>query len=334
MKKKIAFICLAVSLLLVLGVNITANYSVYASGSDWRYSIFFVLGVTFISWLVGMPVGKLMKHLFRTPMAPISKLLLAMLVFATQGAVVMLSVMKGMVLIFHLREPSTDQYIANTTYCILFTLIIGLMVTGQFFLEHIKQTGEEKAAMEKEMVRSQYEALKNQVNPHFLFNSLNTLLVLIPENPALATQFVEQMSKVFRYSLQTSDDNTVDVASELKVVEAFVFLNQQRFDGKLSIIISVGEAAMKKHIITQSLLMLAENAIKHNEISTARPLQLRVYDEDDHIVLSNPLQRRTLLPSSTKIGLVNIRRRYELAGKKDMVVNETNDTFTVKLPLI
>jgi two-component system LytT family sensor kinase len=332
---KYTLLCVGVSIMLVLMVNIAGNYEYYANGNDWKFSVFFTLCVTFLSWLASWPTRQLINRVFRFNINPTVQLLLTMLLFAMQGTVVMVATMKAAVVIAHIEEPSLYSYINNTVYCILFTLIIGLLVTSQQFLISLKQVSAEKQKAENELMRSQYEALKNQVNPHSLFNSLNTLLVLIPDSPDLAVQFVEEMAKVLRYSLQNDDNKSVTVATELKVTESLLFLNKQRFDDKLAIEIKVDASVLQRQIVTHSLLMLAENAIKHNEVSSSRPLTIMIYNEaDSYLVVKNTLQRRQQVPDSTNIGLANIRQRYELAGTTQLVVEETTDSFIVKLPLL
>lgn len=334
MNKKNTFILVLVSMVLIVSVNIAANYQSYTMGGGWHYSIAFVICITSLGWLLGMPLGRLMKKLFSGPLTPVSKILIAMLVLTIHGTVLMVGTMKAMVLLFHVAEHSTSAYITNTYYSVLFSLIIGLMIGGQQLLTNLKKSADDNERMKEAMLRSQYEALKNQVNPHFLFNSLNTLTVMIPTQPDLAVKFVEQMSKVFRYSLQNSAENTIDVATELKVVRSFLFLNEQRFEGKLHINIRVDDAVLERHIITQSLLMLAENAIKHNEISTSKPLTITISNDDKYLFMENTLQRRTQIEASTNIGLDNIKQRYTLVSGMPVLIEQTNDTFTVKLPLI
>ncbi len=323
------------SLLLVFAVNIAGNYQYYSSGGDWHYSISFITGVSIFSWLASYPTRLLIERIFRKDMNPTVQLLGTMLLLAAQATVVMLGTMKGIIVVFHLEEQSLYSYINNTVYCILFTLIVGLLATSQEFLENLKQASAEKEQAERELMRSQYEALKNQVNPHTLFNSLNTLMVLIPDNPTLAVQFVEEMARVMRYSLQNEDNQSVTVSTELKVAESLLFLSQQRFEGKLIVDIAVDADALQQQIVTHSLLMLVENAIKHNEISTNRPLRIRIYNEaGQYLVVSNTLQPRLQVANSTHIGLDNIKQRYQLAGSKTLIIETTSDSFIVKLPLL
>ena len=334
MRRKDIPLIILISAVIILGVNIAGNYRYYAAGNDWRYSIFFVLAVGTLGWLFGIPLGMAVGKLFRGKQKPGVKLLLAMSLMVLHGTIIMLVAMKSMVFFLHFAEFSTQQYVDNISYAVLISLIIGLSASGQQFLISLKKSAEDQEKMKQEMIRSQYEALKSQVNPHFLFNSLNTLTVMIPRQPELAVKFVEQMSKVFRYSLQNSSENTIEVTTELKVVRSFLFLNEQRFEGKLIIEIDVDDSAMQRHIITQSLLMLAENAVKHNEISIAKPLTIKIYAEDKYLVMANTLQPKTQIEQSTKVGLENIGKRYELASDVPVVVEQTNDLFIVKLPLL
>lgn len=332
---KYTLLCVGVSLFLVLMVNIAGNYEYYAAGNDWKFSVFFAMGVSLLSWLASWPTRKLINGVFRFDINPTAQLLLTMLLFAIQATVVMVFAMKAAVIIAHMAEPSLYSYINNIVYCILFTLIIGLLVTSQQFLINLKQVSADKQKAEKELMRSQYEALKNQVNPHSLFNSLNTLTVLIPENADLAVQFVEEMARLLRYSLQNDENKCVSVSTELKVAESLLFLNRQRFADKLIVNVDIDASVLQRQVVTHSLLMVVENAIKHNEISTSRPLTIAIYNQaSDYLVVENTLQRRPQLPDSTNIGLANIRQRYNLAGGKPILVEETSNAFTVKLPLL
>ncbi len=332
---KYTLLCVGVSLFLVLMVNIAGNYEYYAAGNDWKFSVFFAMGVSLLSWLASWPTRKLINGVFRFNINPTAQLLLTMLLFAIQATVVMVFAMKAAVIIAHMAEPSLYSYINNIVYCILFTLIIGLLVTSQQFLINLKQVSADKQKAEKELMRSQYEVLKNQVNPHSLFNSLNTLTILIPENADLAVKFVEEMARLLRYSLQNDENKCVSLAAELKVAESLLFLNRQRFADKLIVNIDIDDSVLQRQVVTHSLLMVVENAIKHNEISTTRPLTITIHNQaDDYLVVENTLQRRPQLPDSTNIGLANIRQRYDLAGGKPILVEESSNAFTVKLPLL
>lgn len=331
-KKLLPFAIL--SYVIVLAVNLAGNYKYYAAGNDWHFSVYFCLAMTTFCLILFGTVYTFVFRKMKWHDKPTLRILIASAIFATGGVLVVLAAMKGMELILHTPPQATYDYINSAVYSAMFSMVIGLMVTGQMALTHIQQSTKEMEQMKREMVQSQYETLKNQVNPHFLFNSLNTLTVMIPRQPEVAVKFVEQMSKVFRYSLQHRDDNTIDLATELNVVQSYLFLNEQRYDGKLKVDIAIPESAKTKKVITQSLLMLVENAIKHNELSHERPLHVKLYNEGAYLVVENTLQRKTLIEKSTNIGLDNIKKRYALASETPVVVEEKNDLFTVKIPLL
>jgi two-component system LytT family sensor kinase len=142
------------------------------------------------------------------------------------------------------------------------------------------------------------------------------------------------MSKVFRYSLQHSDEPEILLETELKVVRSYLFLNEQRYEGKLKVNINIDAHALQQKIITQSLLMLLENAIKHNEISTAAPLSISIHNEAGKLVVTNTLQRKHIPETSTRVGLENIKKRYALASTQPVVTEEANNLFIVKIPLL
>lgn len=321
------------SYLIVIGVNFAGNYQSFFNG-NWQLSVYFSLGMTTYGWLFFMGLHYVIFRHLKWSDKPTTSILIAATVFAVGGALMMLMGMKGMVYFFHFHEQSHNDYVSNCVYSSLFSMVIGMMVTGQHVLMNLKKSIEENERMKQEMIQSQYETLKNQVNPHFLFNSLNTLATIIPTQPTVAVDFVEQMSKVFRYSLQHSNQNTIELGTELKVVKSYLFINEQRYDGKLQVAINLPDTVLEKKIITQSLLMLVENAIKHNEISHEHPLSINIYADGDYLIISNTLQRKSILEPSTNTGLENIKKRYSLTNSLPVSVQEKDGLFIVQLPLL
>lgn len=188
--------------------------------------------------------------------------------------------------------------------------------------------------LKQENLQSQFAALKNQVNPHFLFNSLNTLATIIPENSDQAVEFVEKLSSVYRYLLQYKDDETVDLKTELDCIDAYFFLQKIRFGDNLHVHINVPAQYNNKQIPPLSLQILVENAIKHNIISSLKPLFIDIYiDDTGMLVTKNKLQKKKSVESSTKIGLQNLINRYHYIFNKSIDIFETTDDFIVKLPL-
>lgn len=192
----------------------------------------------------------------------------------------------------------------------------------------------EKEMLKRENIESQLEGLRSQVNPHFLFNSLNTLAYLIPQDANRAVKFVQQLSKVYRYILEIRDQKLISVREELNFLDAYLFLLKERFGDNLEVNISVPKEVYEKNIIPLSMQILFENAIKHNIISSSKPLKIEVFLQEEKIMVSNNLQKKKQSMPSTEVGLQNIRNRYSFFTKQQVEVKGDEHTFLVGLPLI
>jgi sensor histidine kinase YesM len=213
-------------------------------------------------------------------------------------------------------------------------LVLGVYETAAFYFQ-LQKSLLEKERLVKENVQSQLESLKNQVNPHFFFNSLNTLAYLIPEDPAKAETFVQKLSKAYRYILEIRERELATLAEELHFLDAYACLLTERFGGNLRIDVSVPEAFLQKKIVPLSLQMLFENAIKHNVISTQHPLTIEVFvEKGDRLVVRNNLLKKNQDMPSTKVGLQNIMNRYRFVSDREVEVIVTQQHFIVVLPLV
>ncbi len=193
----------------------------------------------------------------------------------------------------------------------------------------------EKEKLERENIQSQLEGLKNQVNPHFLFNSLNTLTYIIPEDQNLAVRFVQQLSKVYRYILEIRDRKLICLSEELAFLDAYVFLLKDRFGENFKIDINIPESYLNLKVVPLSLQILMENAIKHNIISALKPLRVEVFIENNlKLIVKNNLQKKNHVMNSTKVGLQNIKNRYSFFSDQKVEVFATTDSFVVSIPLI
>mgnify|MGYP003564620348 CR=1 FL=1 len=188
--------------------------------------------------------------------------------------------------------------------------------------------------LQKETLASQFEALKNQIDPHFLFNNFSTLASIIEESGVTAVSFVQELSKVYRYVLQTRSSTLVPLKEELDFIQSYRFLMSKRFGDNLSITLTVPETAQALQVMPFSLQLMVENAIKHNIISVKKPLWIRIYMCNNYLVVTNNLQKKNTPVQSTHIGLDNIRTRYGLMTNRDVRVIETTAEFRVEIPLI
>lgn len=203
-----------------------------------------------------------------------------------------------------------------------------------FMYSRWKDSIVEQERLHSQFMQSQLEGLKSQVNPHFLFNSLNTLAYIIPEDSRKAVKFVEKLAKVYRYILEIQDRRLIPLHEELAFLDSYIFLHQERFGKNLQVKLKVSEEARQNLIVPLSLQILFENAFKHNIISNEHPLTISLVATATKLTVCNNLQRRNSNGESTKIGLANIQNRYVYFTDQPVVIEETEAVFSVTIPLI
>jgi len=193
---------------------------------------------------------------------------------------------------------------------------------------------EKNEELKRENLLAKYEALKNQVNPHFLFNSLNTLSGIVEQKPDLATDYIKKLSDIYRYVLEQSDKEIVSIHDEMKFVEDYIFLSKMRF-GKGLIFNSRLTKNQNFQVAPLGIQMLVENAIKHNIISDDMPLKIEMESENGFIIVENNLQKKnTINPGKEPLGLENIKKRYSYLSNVPVEIIESESEFVVKLPII
>lgn len=218
---------------------------------------------------------------------------------------------------------------------ILLGLLVTSMLSGVYFFRQWRGSVVAQEKLKKESVQTQLESLKNQVNPHFLFNSLNTLSTLIDEDPKLAGDFVAGLAQVYRYMLQSNDKELINLRDEIKFISAYIFLVKMRFGESLHIHVNIESKILQLRIPPLTLQILLENAIKHNIISKEKPLFIDIYVlESNKLVVKNNYQPKSFVLGSSGIGLANINARYKLLSEEDISIYQDNDNFVVTLPLV
>ena len=189
--------------------------------------------------------------------------------------------------------------------------------------------------LEKENVQAQFAALKSQVNPHFLFNSLSILSSLVHADAELSEKFIDQLSRAYRYILEQKDNERVLLKTELEFIQAYRFLLNIRFENKFDVIINVPVADQTRYSIAPlTLQLLVENAVKHNRMSAKEPLKVQILLDGDNLIVQNNLQTRPQSETSTGVGLQNIITRYALLTDQPVWVGESEGSFVVKIPLL
>lgn len=215
------------------------------------------------------------------------------------------------------------------------TFVISFFLNSVEFLKNWKKASLDAERLKKEQMEAKYETLKNQVNPHFLFNSLNALTNLVYEDQDQAAKFIRELSKVYRYVLDTRSQEVVSLKTELEFVNSYLFLQKIRFDEKLQFNISI-EGFEQKMLPPMAIQMLLENAIKHNVIAEEEPLVIYIEIENrDKLVVRNNLQKKNIpMEESSGMGLSNIKSRYEFLSPTPVEVIDGPNEFIVKIPLL
>lgn len=214
------------------------------------------------------------------------------------------------------------------------SLFFYYFVEGERVRKQLQQAYWQAEQLQKESYQAQLAALKSQVNPHFLFNSLNVLGSLITKSPDQAVAFLHRLSGVYRAVLEHGDQPTVPLLAELKVAEAYIYLMKTRFGDTVDVEVRVPERYQACRVPPAVLQLLLENAFKHNRATKSRPLRMRLFVEEDWLVVENNRQPRLEPEPGTGHGLPNVVRRYQHLTPQPVTVLATDDTFTVRLPLL
>lgn len=220
-----------------------------------------------------------------------------------------------------------------------FSIIIMLtsfyLTISQRAYQQLKNVELKAEKFEKEMALAQFEALKNQISPHFLFNSLNILVSLVHENEHLSEQFIKKLSKAYRYILEQKEQMLVSLKTELEFIESYTFLLKIRFENKFEVQIEVPTEIQNHHYIAPlTLQMLIENAVKHNRMSVQEPLLIKIYCTEKCLIVENPLQAREDAAHSTGVGLQNITNRYSFLTEHKVEYGGHQNRFIVSIPLL
>lgn len=218
-------------------------------------------------------------------------------------------------------------YMLGTIF--IYTFLSGLNIYG---VARKKEAQAEK--LQKEFAQVRLQALKSQVNPHFLFNSLSVLSSLVHVNAELSEKFIYYLAKAYRYILEQKELELVSLKEETGFLEAYFFLLQIRFGKKIILEKNIPVSAEKYRLPPLTLQLLIENAVKHNKMSAQEPLVIRIYLQDDILIIENNRSKREQPESSTGIGLENIKNRYAMVTDKKPVIIETNENFRVQIPLL
>ena len=231
-----------------------------------------------------------------------------------------------------------DFYNLIIYYNIIVAIIINTFATsileGYYYFKQWKNSLIQTEQLKRENIQSQFEALKNQIDPHFLFNSINTVYSLIDTHPDKAKEFITQFSKTFRHVLDVKEKVVVSLKEEIELLNSYIFLLKIRHEGNLEISINIDAQKLNKFIPPLSLQMLVENAIKHNIISEKKPLKIKIFNNSNSLIIKNKLQSKNSINESTKIGLNNLTERYKHISEKAPEFYIKDNEYVAEIPLL
>lgn len=326
--------------MIVVGIGISLFLNALNVAGHVPHSHFFdfltAVVITIIVWEGNLRIDTLMNIKFPWEKSPGNRILAHLpvsLIFSTLA--IYFSMLAFNKFVCQFPDQAKERFM-------VVAVIIGIMVTlttlsieisTQFFTKW-KQSLVEVEKYKTESLQAQLKNLKDQVNPHFLFNNMSVLSSLVYKDQDKAVDFINQLSKVYRYLLDTRNSEMVSLSDELTFVNSYTYLLSIRFDSSLIFKIDIAKEQENKLLPPMALQILIENVIKHNEISTELPLTIGIKTIGDVLEVSNNLQLRSDVEPGSKTGLRNIRERYSFFTKREVEVIETKTSFTVRIPLL
>ncbi|MEO9871310.1 sensor histidine kinase [Ekhidna sp.] len=310
--------CLKEPFFLSRNFNISFCYSGAAWAAYWKGSEFLVeLWDKHIPWIV----------------APLKRFFVSLVSITIYVFLVVWALDIYFDLVFFEKSFSEVFEDSNSSFTtsLMITLGINVFMHGRGFLISWRQASIDVEKLKTEQVSTQYESLKNQVNPHFLFNSFNALSSLVYEDQDKAVEFIRKLSNVYRYVLECKDEEVVELSKEMDFAKNFIFLQKIRFGDNLSFDINTSNPSA--YVPPLAIQILIENAVKHNVVSEQYPLNVKLDIDDEYCTITNNLKEKKT-KDSTGIGLDNLISRYRYLTDKEVKVEKTENTFVVKLPLL
>ena len=232
------------------------------------------------------------------------------------------------------KWPTLLDYSATMGVVIFYTTVTLGIYEAAYLWKQWKQTFAEKEKLIQQEWENRYDLLKAQINPHFLFNSLNSLSSLIAENPVQAEKFTDEMSRVYRYLLRNNDQEVVTLSTELQFIRSYGHLLKTRHGGGFNLNLQVEEEHLQAQLPSLTLQLLVENAVKHNIVDKEQPLHVIIKtNSSNQLIVENNKQKKSITVKSTGIGLNNIREKFQLLSRETIEIQETETCFRVIIPL-
>ncbi len=324
-------IFLVVALLQLLSGNPLTSWeeASYQYGINQIYSVsLYLVNVPFFNYIIAKHGNTLFK--------------LRPLVYAFIGAIILTLATLffiNMFIVTVIKDGTVTGFLANQRLDYYWTgLLISVVVTsifyGVYYYKHKKETQVQQQKIIAKTASAQFDALKNQLDPHFLFNSLNVLTSLIEENPPAATRFTTALSKVYRYVLEQKNKELVTVEEELKFAQLYMSLLKMRFEDSIKFTAPEQVSDPEAKVVPLSLQLLLENAVKHNQVTSTNKLHITIFEKNGNLVVKNNLQPKNILRESSGVGLQNIYSRYGLLTNRPVLVEKSKTEFLVTIPML
>lgn len=233
------------------------------------------------------------------------------------------------------KEPLAWNSVYRFVLCCMLAVVVFTLIYEILFLNRERERDTQIVdQLDRERMQAELHALRNEMDPHFIFNSLNTLNHLILNNPEQAHLFNNRLAQSYKYFLVNKKREVIPLEEELDFINNYFFLLQTSHDNKLQLQVELTEAQKEVMIPPCALQLLLENAIKHNQFTQADPLQVKISSKDQYLLISNNVKSKLYPVNSTGIGLKNLSSRYRIICRKDIIIEKNRESFTVKLPLI
>jgi len=340
-KKKATFYSIILWVVFIIATSTIIGYSIQGSGlfSSFlhyfkyaSYGFSFGFGFWLGHWVISAYTEKKLDWTKNLKKAN----LISLNLYIIYGIILSLSV--NYLYSVHLFEVSGRDLFWDVLIKSLMIMFLDLIVISTYYSTYLtkywKKAIESNEELKRENLVARYEVLKNKVNPHFLFNSLNTLSSVVERKPELGNSFIKKLSDIYRYVLEQSDKELVPLQTEMKFVEDYIFLSKMRFGEVLKFHSTIPNNT-NIQVVPLGLQMLVENAIKHNIISDDMPLKINIEIDENFISLQNNIQKKsTIISEKQPYGLENLKKRYEYLTDSMMEITESDSVFLVKLPII
>lgn len=306
----------------------------FRSAETMLYVLFFSYGIGIPSIALVLLAGRKLELRYSWLKNPFKKLAL---IIAVEVIIVLVVVVIVKIIFLFIYKQGFDELFRQLTegfpWAVSITIFGIAIANGSLFFKNWKQSVLNEEILKREKLTIEYEALRNQVNPHFLFNSLTALTTLVHQDADKAEAFIRKFSDVYRYVLENRNLEVVSLRNELNLIENMAYLYHYRHGNNLQIELEL-DPSDERYILPMALQMLLENALKHNVISEDRPLKVRIFEGGDYVVVWNNLQLKSTVSDSNKVGLDNIRLRYSYLSEIAVEVEKSEQFFQVKIPIL